>query len=227
MPCDLEVVGPQPLGVQIRDVTGELSEASEQRAPGGHVHAIVPAAGVVYSPEPGGCHLADHAADQRVVVVGAVGHAGDGVVQVAVVDIGQGREDFPAVAIVQHEAGALGDVVELLGGLLHQGVGDLLELRVQLVGDELLADLLVERPVAGVFPLDDLSVEPADFVLVSAHGSPDQVLDVLRAVAQDDQALDLPVGGVGDRPRLPDPADDVVHDRHLQRSVFRLNSGGE
>lgn len=63
-----------------------------------------------------------------------------------------------------------------------------------LVGDELLADLLVEAAVAGIFPLDDLSVEPADFLLVSVHGLPDQVLNVLGAVAQDDEALDLPVG---------------------------------
>ena len=239
VPRDLEVVSPQPLGVQIRNVTSELAEASEQSTTGGYVHAIVPAAGVVHAvvaaaiaegvvgPEPGGCHLADHAADQRVVVVGAVGHAGDGVVQVAIVDVSQGREDFPAVAVVQHEAGAPGDVVELLTGLMHQGVGQLLELGVLLVGDELLADLLVEAAVAGIFPLDDLSVEPADFLLVSVHGLPDQVLNVLGAVAQDDEALDLPVGRVGYCAGLPDPADDVVHDRHLQVPEALLDAGSQ
>jgi len=110
---------------------------------------------------------------------------------------------------------------------MHQGVGQLLELGVLLVGDELLADLLVEAAVAGVFPLDDLSVEPADFLLVSVHGLPDQVLNVLGAVAQDDEALDLPVGRVGYCAGLPDPTDDVVHDRHLQVPEALLDAGSQ
>ena len=210
----------------------QLAEAGQQRPPGSDVDPVMPAARVVDAvvvasiaegvvcPQPGGRHLADHPPDQCVVVIGSVGHARDRLVEIAVVNVSQRREHFAAVSVVYHEAHRLRDVVKLLAGLINEGVGDLLELGVLLIGDELLAHLLVEAPVPGVFPINNLSVKPPDLCLVSVHCLPDQVLDVLGAVAQNNKALDLPVGRVCDRPGFPDPPDDVVHDVLLQLPVF-------
>ena len=70
MPGDLEKVGFQPL-----------------RVVDSPVPAVFGLEGVI-RPQSGSGHPGDHTLHQRVVVVGPVNHAGDGVVQEAVINVG-------------------------------------------------------------------------------------------------------------------------------------------